>query len=104
VTLEEVAEAMGEELLAPGVYGNRFDTAQGIYIPVITAVHPGSGEVSRFLDNLPRDRTIKFPTVLSGRLRGMLLRRGFRDGEEFAPEFGETVQIMVRNAEVKPCP
>ena len=96
MTAEEVAAAMGEQLLAPGVRGHYFDTPEGIYIPVITADHPGSGDVSRFLDALPKDRPVKFPTVISGKLRGMLLRRGFIDGQEFSPEYDDWVEIMVR--------
>lgn len=92
------AEAMGEQQLAPGVHGWMFDTPNGIYIPVITADNPGSGDVARFLDDLPKDRAVKFPTVLSPKLRAMLLRRGFKDGQEFSPEFGEMCEIMVREA------
>src|ERR1035437_6782210 len=76
VTPEDAAEAMGEQQLAPGVHGWLFDTANGIYIPFISADKPGTGDVARFLDSLPRDRAVKFPTVLSAPLRGMLLRRG----------------------------
>ena len=102
VTAAEVAEAMGEQLLAPGVYGNYFDTPNGIYIPVLSAERPGSGDVARFLDGLPKNRTIKFPTVLANNLRGMLLRRGFIDRQEFAPEYNAPVEIMVREATAMP--
>ena len=98
MTGAEAAEMMGEQVLAPGVHGWLFDTPNGIYIPIITADRPGSGEVGRFLDGLPKDRDVKFPCVLSPILRGMLLRRGFVDGEEFSEDYGETVDLMVRRA------
>jgi hypothetical protein len=89
---------MGEGLIAPGVYGWLFDMPNGIYIPVISATNPGSGDVGRFLDSLPKDRAIKFPTVMSPVLRGMLLRRGFLDVLEFAEELGGDVEVMMRAA------
>jgi hypothetical protein len=101
VSPSETASAMGEELLAAGVYGWRFDTPEGIYFPVISAARPGTGDVGRFLDALPKDRRVVFSTVMSVILRGMLLRRGFTDAAEFCPEFGEHVEIMAREAEVK---
>lgn len=97
----ETALQMGEELLAAGVYGSRFDTPEGIYLPVISAARPGTGDVGRFLDALPKDRRVVFPTVMSPILRGMLLRRGFADALEFCPEFGGYVEVMAREAEVK---
>lgn len=98
MTPSEVAMQMGEELLAPGVYGWRFDTPEGIYIPVISAACPGSGDVARFIDSLPKDRRIVFSTVISPVLRKMLLKRGFVDGLEFSAEFGEQVEVMAREA------
>jgi len=95
----EVAELMGEKQLAPGVHGSLFDDPNGIYVPTISADVPGSGDVGRYLDNLPRNRRIIFPNVLSAVLRGMLLRRGFIETTEYAEEFDETVEIMER----KPC-
>lgn len=69
---------MGNEpILAPGVRGVLFDRADGIWIPYIRAENPGSGDVGRYLDSLPTDRRILFPTVLSPRLREMLERRGY---------------------------
>lgn len=93
---ERASRAMGEEELALGVWGHRFDTPDGIYIPVINAIRPGSGEVGRFLDSLPRDRRVVFPTVLSERLRGMLERRGFVASVEWSEEWSVDVEIMVR--------
>lgn len=96
MTHAEVSEFMGEVNIAPGVHGQVFDTPNGIYIPVISADNPGSGDVARFLDGLPKDRDIKFTCVLSPILRGMLLRRGYVDAGEFSEEFGENVDVMIR--------
>lgn len=96
MTRAEAAEMMGEVQLAPGVHGTLFDTPDGIYIPTISADEPGSGDVGRYLDSLPRNRTVKFPTVMSGRLREMLVRRGFVDGEEWSKEYDTLVEMLVR--------
>lgn len=85
-----------EPVVAPGVRAVVFDTPTGIYIPVITAERPGNGEVARYLDALPTDRRIVFPTVISAQLRAMLERRGFRPNVEWAPEFQEHVDIYER--------
>ncbi len=98
MTHAEASIAMGEELLAPGVYGHLFDRPDGIYIPSISAANPGNGDVGRFLDSLPKDRAVKFVTVMSPVLRGMLQRRGFVDVREFSEEYGEHVEIMMRAA------
>jgi hypothetical protein len=95
----QAAEAMGEKVLAPGVHGHLFDTQEGIYIPIITSDCPGSGDVGRFLDSLPKDRTVKFPTVMSDVLSGMLRRRGFVEAEEFDDESGAMCEMMVRRHE-----
>lgn len=76
------------------------DKDGSIYIPVLWMRKPGTGEGSAFLDSLPRDRTIKVPGVMSARLRGMLERRGFRPESEWAPEFGEYVEVYVRRPDV----
>jgi len=87
----------GEEpLVAPGVRALVFDTPRGIYIPMIIAEREGAGDVARYLDALPKDRRVVFPTVISARLRGMLERRGFRESHEWAPEFQEHVEIHER--------
>lgn len=66
-----------EPVLAPGVCGILLNQPDGIWIPYIRAIEPGRGDVARFLDDLPRDRRILFPNVLSPLLRAMLARRGF---------------------------
>lgn len=54
--------------LAPGVEGATRDWPDGTFeLAGIRATRPGHGDVSRYLDSLPRDRTV-------GR---MLARRGF---------------------------
>lgn len=85
-----------EPELAPGVRGIRFETPQGIYIPLITAEAPGSGAVSAYLDTLPRDQRIVFATVISEQLAEMLYRRGFRPGWDYCAELGTPVQVMLR--------
>ena len=67
-----------EPEIAPGVLGVAFDMLNGIYIPLVRAAHEGNGDVARFLDDLPLDRRIVFPNVMSPKLQGMLVRRGFR--------------------------
>lgn len=85
-----------EPELAPGVRGVRFDTPQGIYIPLIVADDPGSGAVGAYLDSLPRDQRIVFATVVSERLGEMLLRRGFRPGWDYSAELGTMVKVLLR--------
>lgn len=78
-----------EPELAPGVRGYTVDSGdKGFYVPLIYAEDEGSGAVGAYLDGLPRDRRVVFPTVLSGRLAGMLQRRGFVMAWEDDPEFG----------------
>lgn len=90
----------GEEPeLEDGVRGAVFDREDGLWIPLIRAEEPGSGDVGRFLDGLPRDRRIVFPNVLSDRLRGMLERRGFEEGREWIEDVGEEIPVMEREAE-----
>jgi hypothetical protein len=86
----------GQERLAPGVFGYATETDRGLYVGWIAAEREGSGDVGRYLDQLPRDRRVVFPTILSLRLAGMLLRRGFTVGKEYAEEFGEWVDLMER--------
>ena len=64
--------------LAPGVEGATRDWSDGTFELVgIRAVTPGAGDVGRYLDSLPRDRTVVVPFVTSQRLTQMLARRGF---------------------------
>jgi len=91
----------GHERLASGVFGYTTETDGGLYVGWIAAEHEGSGDVGRYLDSLPHDRRVVFPTVLSSRLVGMLLRRGFTVGEEYAEELGEWVDLMERPVTVR---
>lgn len=63
--------------LAQGVDGYAVDLGSGfIEIRVIMAQQQGDGAVGQFIDSVsPR---VVFPLVVSGRLRGMLERRGWR--------------------------
>lgn len=63
---------------------------------MIAAERPGRGDVARYLDSLPKNRRVVFPTVISALLRGMLQRRGFELTSEWSPEFGEHVDIYER--------
>lgn len=85
-----------EPLLFKGVRGCAFDLPAGIYIPMVRAERPGSGDVSRFLDALPRDQRVVFPTVISPKLAEMLLRRGFFETTD------DGHAVMVRLPERKP--
>jgi hypothetical protein len=84
-----------EPQIAPGVRGCMIDDGGALWVPLIFADRPGTGDVGRFLDSLPRHRTVKFPTVLSRRLEGMLQRRGFRPTVEDTPELGP-VEVWTR--------
>lgn len=86
----------GDERLAEGVLGYSIETSEGLYIPWIQAEVEGDGRVGRYLDALPTDRRIVFPTIISARLVGMLHRRGFVPSVEWSAEAGEWVDIMER--------
>ena len=83
---------MAEYELAPGVFGYAMEHEGAIYIPVMRATDPGSGQVGAFLDRLPPNARV--PNVLSNRLRGMLTRRGWRPSAEI-DETGESVSVEV---------
>ena len=82
-------EIGNEPLIAPGVRGDVHDTPAGLYIPIIFAEREGGGDVGRYLDALPRDRRVVFPCVISVRLAGMLVRRGFAPAFDHSEDFGE---------------
>lgn len=89
--------SVGEEpLLGPGVRGVLFDRPDGVFIPSIYAEKEGSGDVGRYIDSLPKDRRVVFSTVLSPRLRGMLLRRGYRDVVLVDPDWEESYDALER--------
>lgn len=66
--------------LASGVVGYSIDEEDGsLWIPLIYAEDEGAGDVGRYLDSLPTDRTIVVPNVINPRLEQMLARRGFTE-------------------------
>ena len=75
--------------LAPGVRGYALRAHGAVYIPLIVAECEGRGDVGRFLDRLPAHTTFRIPAVVSGRLRGMLERRGWAVRHEDNVLFGE---------------
>lgn len=87
-----------EPELGPGVRGVLFDQEDRIVIAVLYATEPGSGDVGRYLDALPKDRLIIFSCVISPRLRGMLERRGYVPGVEHHPRVGD-YPVMRREPE-----
>ena len=89
----------GNERLADGVLGYSADTDHGLYIPFIMAEVQGDGRVGKYLDSLPRDRRVVFPTILSMRLAEMLIRRGFHSDIEWSEDAGEHIEIMERQPE-----
>jgi hypothetical protein len=84
--------------LAPGLFGYTVEYEGALYVPLVVADDPGHGACSRYLDSLPRDRTIKFPTVISSKLEGALQRRGFTLELEYSTEFQTHVDVYVRRA------
>jgi hypothetical protein len=86
----------GEEpLIGEGVRGTAFDMPDGVYIPLIRAENPGTGDVARFLDALPKDRRVVFPNVVSSKLQAMLERRGFVSDWDPSGE----CEVFARNAQ-----
>lgn len=83
-----------EPVLAPGVRGYAIRARGSVYIPLIYAEQEGAGDVGRFLDSLPAWATIRIPNVTSGRLRGMLERRGWLLRHERG-DFGDTIEVFV---------
>ncbi len=80
------------EQIAPGVRGQAFELDGRIFIPLIVATQEGNGDVGRFLDSLTQRCVIV--NVTSSRLRGMLVRRGWK--ETFEPSDDGDVDIWSR--------
>lgn len=89
--------------ISPGVLGYTMEFEGATYIPLIEPLHPGQGDVGRFLDSLDPIQTWKVPTVVNGVLAGMLLRRGWVLTIEHSPEFGP-VEVFVREPAPQPTP
>ena len=89
------------DLLGPGVRGYAQEHRGELWVSVVWAEREGSGDVGRWLDTLPKDRTVVFSRVLSARLAGMLDRRGFRPEVVLADVQGgqEVLETYVRRAE-----
>lgn len=60
------------------MYGKLYRVGEAIIVPNVVSSDPGKGNVGRWLDTLPRDKPVIFLTVVSARMRGMLVRRGYR--------------------------
>jgi len=100
--MEEGLLILGQEPhIAPGVRGYTMEIDGELYVPLVIADRPGNGDVGRYLDGLPTDHTVKFPNVISDKLRGMLLCRGFIDSEEWAPEWHCMCDVMVRRGQAR---
>jgi len=82
--------------IAPGVKGLLLEEYRSLWIAVLMAEHPGSGDVSRYLDALDTHRTIYVPNVISTKLAGMLARRGFVPHATHLPELEEIIDVWVR--------
>jgi hypothetical protein len=84
--------------IAEGVIGYTEEHDGALYVPVIYSTEPGRGNVSRYLDSLPRDRRVVVPCVISSTLAGMLVRRGFVEEWEWNAELEEAAPCWVREA------
>ncbi len=98
MNIRKAAGYMGLDELADGVFGYTVEDGDSVYIPILWSENPEQGNVSRYLDSLPTDRRVVFPSVISGRLRGALERRGFVVETEWSDEIGEEVEVYARAA------
>lgn len=78
-----------EEDLAPGVKGIVFEEAGILYIGVLAATTPFNGDVGRYLDSIPKSKTVRVMDVMEPILEGMLERRGYDYVEVPAEEIEE---------------
>lgn len=86
-----------QQPLAAGVQGVTFSDPDGaLVINWIAAEHEGSGDVSRYLDALPTDRTVRVVGVTSDRLAGMLDRRGYKFCRVLMPAGDDWIEAFVR--------
>lgn len=98
--VERVLGMVWEEL-APGVMGYAHvmaDDPSIVYYGVIEAVTEGNGDVGRFLDNLPTDKTHRIALIINPRLEGMVRRRGWTTFYEWFDAAGENVLVYERKA------
>lgn len=88
--------------IGPGVLGYTVEHDNEIYVPLVAAASQGAGDVGRYFDSLPADKTIIVPNVMSARLAGILTRRGFTERPwPFTEEdgFNEEIPAYVREKE-----
>lgn len=97
----ETFELGQEPELAPGVGGYTLDVDGDLWLPLIYAEDEGSGQVGEYLDTLPFDRRVVVPNILSGRLAGMLRRRGFVS-ETVESSEGSVDALVRRSGATKP--
>lgn len=82
------------EDLAPGVRGYTMEVDGALYVPLVMSTKPNSGLVGDYIDGLKlKNKVIRFPSVVSETLRGMLLRRDFKETTEFSKEMNCDVEI-----------
>jgi len=93
-------DAMSLDEIAPGVFGYAMEHAGSTYYPIVMTKdkNKGKGCVTRFLNSLSTNKTIKFPNVILQTLKDSLLKRGFKIEHELDEEFGEMVEVLVRAA------
>ena len=89
------------DVIAPGVIGIAREESDGIWISVIVAESPGRGDVAKFLDALPLDRSIYVPTVIDQKLVQMLERRGFIPRARHSAELQDVVVVWTRKTRQK---
>ena len=86
-----------EDQLAPGLRGCAMEHHGAIYLPLLFADKPGNGALTRFLDELEAEYTVKVPTVLNDDLAAYLVRRGYRFSIENDEDWG-AVEVFVKEA------
>ena len=91
---------MNEELF-DGVVGYTVDMGEnGFYVPFLMSLEEGKGNVSKYIEHLKAHHpVVKFPNLISLRLKNMLIKRGFKLTYEKDERFGEMVDVYVWNKE-----
>lgn len=84
--------------LGPGVMGYELVAEDAIQFIVVEAVNDGNGDVSRWLDSLPTDRTYRIPAVMTPKLAEMLARRGWTTFQDWFQFRKEMVTVYERKA------
>ena len=91
----QIGDALnGLDELAPGIRGYTIEIGNDVYVPFVESLEPGKGHFRAYLDTLKAmGRTIKFPTVISVRLRNILEVAGFELIWEWSKDFQELVDV-----------